>query len=317
MKESETNQIFITGTGKYLEELLTQGLGGVIFFSKDITSEEDFKTLIKDVKSKSTEIPFLAIDQEGGRVERTENIYPKRLSAKFAYQKGEEFLISQTREMAIELSNFGINLNFAPVVDVNTNPDNPIIGERAFGDSADDVIRGLDIVSRVYNSVGICPCAKHYPGHGDASADSHKTLPKIDLSLEEMEKVHLKPFAYASEQGIPMIMIAHLDCSCFGEAGIPTSLSKNAIDYLRNEIGFEGIIITDDMNMGGVTDIPPLEAAIRAIKAGVNILLYRDSNLLTYNLISMINKRVEVDEELRVAVKKSIERINKLKARLI
>lgn len=317
MNENAVKQIFITGTGEYLDELLAEGLGGVIFFSKDITSEAGFKSLIKSVRSKSHKVPFLAIDQEGGRVERTENIYPKRLSARDAYQKGEEFLISQTTKMANELANFGINLNFAPVADVNTNPENPIIGERAFSDNAEDVIKGVDIVSKIYKSAGICPCVKHYPGHGDAAIDSHKALPKIELSLEEMRNIHLKPFVNASQNGIPMVMVAHLDCSCFGESGIPTSLSKKAIDYLREEIGFKGVIITDDMNMGGVTDIPPLDAAVKAVKAGVDILLYRDSNLLTYNLISEFCEYVKEDDELKSAVENSIERITELKSQLI
>ncbi len=317
MNDLEINQIFITGTGKYMESLLSDGLGGVIFFSRDITSEASFCSFVQRVKSMAVGVPFLAIDQEGGRVERTENIYPKRLSAKYAYQKGKEFLSAQTREMAIELSNFGINLNFAPVADVNTNPLNPIIGERAFSDNAEDVIKGIEIVSDVYRKYDILSCVKHYPGHGDASVDSHKALPCIDLSLEEMEKIHLKPFVSASKLGIPMIMVAHLDCDCFGDKGVPTSLSKNAIDYLRNQIGFEGVIISDDMNMGGVLGIEPLEAAIRAIKAGVNILLYRDSDLTTYSLISAFKKQVKQDDELRSAVEQSVLRIKMLKQLLI
>jgi len=114
-----------------------------------------------------------------------------------------------------------------------------------------------------------------------------------------------------------MIMVAHLDCDCFGDKGVPTSLSKNAFDYLRNQIGFEGVIISDDMNMGGVLGIEPLEAAIRAIKAGVNILLYRDSDLTTYSLISAFKKQVKQDDELRSAVEQSVLRIKMLKQLLI
>ena len=154
---------------------------------RNINSENDFKTLIDKIKKISMIPPFLSIDQEGGRVERTENIHAgkKYLSAKFAYEKGPDFLNNQTREIAKELKSYGLNLNFAPCIDTNTNPNNPIIGERAFSSNPDDVIKGEKIVTAAYKSNGIIPCVKHFPGHGDADADSHLTLPKIDLSLEE------------------------------------------------------------------------------------------------------------------------------------
>lgn len=312
MREEDFYQIFIIGTGDYLDELLEKGLGGVIFFSKDILSKDGFMSLINHIKLKSKLSPFLSIDQEGGRVERTENIYPKRLSAKFAYEKGREYLISQTGVLADELLEFGINLNFAPVADINTNPNNPIIGERAFGDTLESVIDGIDIVSNVYLDKGIIPCVKHYPGHGDVEVDSHKALPKLNLSNKDME-THLASFKFAINKGLPMVMVAHLDCNYFGDSGIPTSLSKNAIDYLRTELGFNGVIITDDMNMGGVNYLPPVEAAIRAIKAGVNILLYRASDDETYELIQALRKEVEKDKELETLVRQSVEKIKRLK----
>ncbi len=313
MREEDIYQIFITGTGEYLSELLTKGLGGVIFFSKDILSESEIKDKISEIKRISKIPPFLSIDQEGGRVERTENIYPKRLSAKYAYEKGIEYLKSQTNELAIELVNFGINLNFAPVIDVNTNPLNPIIGERAFSDTPKDVIIGMRVVNEVYKQHGIISCVKHYPGHGDAQADSHKELPKIDLSLDEMERIHLLPFKAAVEDGVFMVMIGHLNCKCFGEYGIATSLSSKAIDYLRNNLGFSGVIISDDMNMGGLSGLTTFEASLKAIKAGVNILLYRDSNEATYLLINELVKQIKEDSELKYSVEASIEKIRDLK----
>lgn len=227
-------QMFILGTdGSGCREALKNNLGGIIFFTKDIQSAEQFKELIGDIKSISKTYPFLSIDQEGGRVERTENIHngKKYLSAKYAYEKGEDFLRNQTKQIALELKSYGINLNFAPCIDVNTNPNNPIIGERAFCDNAEDVIKGEKIVSETYRQNGIMPCVKHFPGHGDANADSHLTLPKIDLTLEEMERTHIKPFA-ACAKDIEMVMVAHLHCTCFEKEVIPTSLSKNAISLL-------------------------------------------------------------------------------------
>lgn len=308
-------QMFILGIdGNGYKEALKNNLGGIIFFTNDIQSKEQFKKLISDIKSVSLTKPFLSIDQEGGRVERTENIYngKRYLSAKYAYEKGESFLKTQTREIAQELAIYGINLNFAPCIDVNTNPENPIIGERSFSNNPDDVIKGEKIVSQIYRENGIVPCVKHFPGHGDANADSHLTLPKIDLPLEEMEKNHIKPFA-ACAKTIEMIMVAHLHCTCFEKDCIPTSLSRNAIDYLRNKLGFKGIAISDDMIMKGVASFGAVEACERGIRAGLNMFIYRNSNPETINIIETIAEKALTDKELQENIEISFDKIMDLK----
>ncbi len=309
-------QMFILGLegGEY-EYALQQGLGGVIFFSKDIHSENQFKELIKNIKTKSLIPPFLSIDQEGGRVERTENIHggKKYLSAKFAFEKGEDFLAEQTKQIARELKSYGINLNFAPCIDVNTNPDNPIIGERAFSSKPDEVIKGEEIVSKIYRDNGIIPCVKHYPGHGDANTDSHLTLPKINLTLEQMEQTHIKPFKYAIQNKADMIMAAHLHCTCFEQKEIPTSLSENALSFLRNNLEFNGVIISDDMVMKGVARFGQLDACIMGIKAGLNMFIYRNSDTSTINMIEELYKIAKNDNELKNKIEDSYNRICKLK----
>lgn len=309
--------MFILGTdGGGYEKALAKGLGGIIFFTKDIQSSDEFRKLISDIKSKALIPPFLSIDQEGGRVERTENIHngKKYLSAKFAFEKGEDFLRAQTREIAEELKSYGLNLNFAPCIDVNTNPDNPIIGERAFSNNPDDVIKCEKIVSQTYRENGIIPCVKHFPGHGDANADSHLTLPEIDLPLEEMESTHIKPFA-ACAKTIEMIMAAHLHCTCFEREAIPTSLSKNAISYLRNKLGFKGVIISDDMVMAGAAGFEPVQACEMGIHAGLNMFIYRNSTPETIEIIETIAQKALQDEELRQNIEYSYEKINDLKKR--
>lgn len=311
-------QMFILGTdGEGYKEALQNNLGGIIFFTHDIQSVQQFKKLISDIKTISLTQPFLSIDQEGGRVERTENIHngKKYLSAKFAFEKGEDFLKAQTEEIAKELKNYGINMNFAPCIDVNTNPNNPIIGERSFSDNVDDVIKAEKIVSQIYRKNGIIPCAKHFPGHGDANADSHLTLPRIDLSLEEMEKTHIKPFRACSKT-IETIMVAHLHCTCFEKDVIPTSLSKNAINYLRNNLGFEGVTISDDMVMKGVAKYGLIEACEMGIRAGLNMFIYRNSNPETIDIIETIAKKAQNDKELQENIEKSYEKIIKLKEKI-
>ena len=306
-------QMFIIGTdgGEY-KTALKKGLGGIIFFTHDIQSSEQFKKLVQECRDIAKIPPFLSIDQEGGRVERTENIHngKKYLSAKFAFEKGLDFLDKQTDEISKELRDYGLNLNFAPCIDVNTNPDNPIIGERAFSDKPDEVILGEKIVSERYRQNGIIPCAKHYPGHGDAASDSHKTLPVIDLPLEEMENTHIKPFKACSKTA-DMVMVAHLHCTCFEKDAIPTSLSKNAISYLRNNLGFEGVVISDDMIMKGVADFGPVEACEMGIKAGLNMFIYRDSSAV--EIIEKIYERAKTDKELKDKIEESYEKIIELK----
>lgn len=309
-------QMFILGTeGENYVDALKNGLGGIIFFTKDIQTEKQFKTFIKEIKNDALIPPFLSIDQEGGRVERTENLHngKKYLSAKYAFEKGEEFLAQQTKEIAQELKGYGINLNFAPCIDVNTNPDNPIIGERGFSSNPNEVIKAEKIVSKTYKENGILPCVKHFPGHGDASADSHLTLPQIDLTLDEMERIHIKPFKSAIENGAEMVMVAHLHCTCFEKKPIPTSLSKTAIDYLRNDLHFEGIAISDDMVMKGVADFGEESACIMGIKAGLNMFIYRYSDDKTINIIEDVYKIAKNDKILQKNIEISYEKIIKLK----
>lgn len=309
-------QMFILGTeGGGYKTAMQQGLGGIIFFTRDIINSQQFTKLVEDIKSIALIPPFLSIDQEGGRVERTENIHngKKYLSAKYAYEKGEEFLRRQTKDIAAELKSYGLNLNFAPCIDVNTNPDNPIIGERAFSSDADGVINGAHIVSTVYQENGIIPCAKHYPGHGDANTDSHLTLPEIDIPLAEMEKTHIKPFIASVHDGIGMIMAAHLHCTCFEKSAIPTSLSKKALSYLRNNIGFDGVIISDDMIMKGVANFGLQNACEMGIRAGLNMFIYRYSSPDIINMIENVAQKALTDPELYQNIEFSYEKIMELK----
>lgn len=302
---------FILGTGVYLDKALAKGLGGVIFFTHDIHSKEQFQALINDIKQKAVYKLFLSIDQEGGRVERTESIHARYLSPRFAYERGEDFLRNQAKKIAQELKDYGINLNFAPCADVNTNPKNPIIGERAFSSITYDVVNAVKIVSETYRQNGIIPCLKHFPGHGDASMDSHLTLPIIDLPMSTMETVHIKPFK--ENLNSEMIMAAHLHCTCFDKEPIPASLSKNVIGYLRNVLKYDGIIITDDMVMKGVQNFGSVQACKMAINAGVDMFIFRDADENAVNTIEQLIVDVKEDEVLMAKILESDLRIESLK----
>lgn len=321
-------QMFIVGfkgtnfnSNKFFVNMLENYLGGVIYFSHNIQNEQQFKKLIFDISSKSSLPLFHSIDQEGGKVERTENIHngKKYLSAKNAYEMGLSFLQNQTKEIALELKNYGINMNFAPVLDVNTNVNNPIIGERAYSNNAEEVINAIKVVIDEFEKYKIIAVGKHFPGHGDANADSHKTLPIIDLSKEELFNVHIKPFEFAINKGISAIMAAHvLYPNLTNDHNLPASISKEIInDLLIKKLNFNGIILTDDMEMNGIKGYTKAEACIKAVNAGVSMFIFREATDEVFNLISLLEKEVlqkNIDEKLiDNAVKKIIETKQKYK----
>lgn len=316
------SQMFITGFSgqnvvfnRNFVNLVENGLGGVIFFSQNISNEKQFRELISTISEKAYIPMFYSIDQEGGRVERTEKIHggKKYLSAKNAYEMGLSYLQNQTKEIALELKGYGINMNFAPVLDVNTNKDNPIIGERAFSSNADDVVAGAKVVIREYEKYGIITVGKHFPGHGDAGSDSHKTLPTIDLSKEEMQE-HLKPFEEAIKIGLPAIMAAHVLYPALDENENPASISKKILnDLLVNKMNFNGVIITDDMEMNGIKGFTKLEACIKAINAGVNMFIFRDTTKEVFELIEKLEKAVIEGIIPEEKIDFSVEKITNLK----
>ena len=292
-------QMFILG---YEEEippesflrLVKKGLGGVIFFTRNIKTVQQFKNAVHTIKTaEKPAIPlFLSIDQEGGRVERTLNIHngSHYLSAQAAAEKGEEFVKVQTQNIANELKEFGLNMNFAPVLDVNTNPKNPVIAERSFSSSPELAAKFGKICAKTYLENGIIPVGKHFPGHGETSVDSHKAMPVLDLSKQELEAVHIKPFEELIKADLlPAIMVAHIHYTAFDKNKIPASISKNVIEnYLLKKLDYKGLVISDDMVMGGIKGFSSFEACKRGIEAGINLFIFRNADEQTKDLIERL-----------------------------
>lgn len=325
--EEKLSQMFIVGykgdnpfNSPIFQNLIKNKLGGVIFFTQNILSKEQFRNTVNEIK-REAQIPlFMSIDQEGGRVERTENINngKKYLSAKFIKEKGIEETIKQTEEISKELANYGINMNFAPVLDVNTNDKNPIIGERAYSNKTEEVIEFGIKVQKTYMKNGIIPVAKHFPGHGAASKDSHISLPCIDLPFEELEKVHIKPFEEAIKTNVPAIMVAHVHYPCFNKEEIPASISKEVInDYLIQKLGFEGLVISDDMVMGAIKEIPLIDSITRGIKAGIKMFIFREATDDIPKLIKKLVKQIEQEKLDRNIIDKNVEIILKIKQKYL
>jgi len=213
---------------------------------------------------------FIAIDHEGGRVCRT----PPPIT-RFAYAaQWADHAAEIGAAMGRELASLGINLNFAPVLDIHTNPDNPVIGPRAFGTTAQAVIAAAPPFMRAMQGQHVIACGKHFPGHGDTSVDSHLGLPSQSLGIDALRERELKPFAAAIAAGIPMLMTSHILFPGV-DPDAPVTLSRRfATEILRDELGFAGVTVSDDVGMGamnGFFDSP--DAAVRFIAAGCDMLM--------------------------------------------
>jgi beta-N-acetylhexosaminidase len=258
-------------------------LGGVILFSStgNIENPAQVAALTADIQNaalKSGGIPlFIAADQEGGIVARFREgvtVFPGNMALGAA---GSEDLARLTAAvLACELRTMGVNLNFAPVVDVNNNPDNPVIGVRSFGSDPALVSRLGAAMVAPYREAGVLATAKHFPGHGDTAVDSHYGLPQIDHDWARLSSVELPPFQAMVDARVPAVMVGHILMPALtGSAELPASLSPQAISYLREEMGFEGLILSDSMSMGAITENWGLEeACVKAIQAGIDMIVF-------------------------------------------
>lgn len=292
-------------------ELIKNNLGGLIFFADNLKNRKFFTKTIKIFKEQAPTPLFLSIDQEGGLVERTifldkkiEYLTPKSLSnlSKKEIQKHYEIL-------AKDISSLGLNLNFAPVTDVNTNPKNPIIGIRSFGNTPQTVNDCVKIVIDSFRKHNVISCTKHYPGHGDTTTDSHKIMPSIDMNFEDFFNSHLSCFKSAILNSVDTIMVSHIHFSFFDKDATPASLSQNAINYLKNELNFKGIIFSDDMVMGGISQNYGLkESIILALNAGIDNLIFRNATPELIDAIEEISKTSDKNliEKINTAYEKTI-----------
>lgn len=264
-----------------LAHLLRQeALGGVILFRRNIQSVPQLIDLLASIRDAACGRPLLlGVDHEGGRVFRMPPPFtqiPAMAKVAAAVQRTGQSKIAYDvgQLMARELAAVGFNCNFAPVLDINTNPQNPIIGDRAFGGEPHIVSQCGVALMRGLMEGGVIACGKHFPGHGDTPNDSHKSLPVLPHTLERLRWMELKPFADAIAAGAPMLMTAHILYGAL-DAQNPVTVSRRIITgILREEMGYDGVVITDDLEMGGIIAAhPPEESAWRALAAGCDIAL--------------------------------------------
>lgn len=272
------NQTINPHAAALIDEL---SVGGVILMGRNVGPPDALRQMLGELQQRATMrgLPplFVATDQEGGRVQRlTPPHYEQRPSAWTVGQSGDA-LTARESAAAIgrELKSVGINWDFAPVLDVNNNPENPVIGNRSYGDDPERVAQlGAAAVRGFQEDAGILACGKHFPGHGDTDTDSHLALPRIPHGRERLDAVELRPFRAAMDAGLAAVMTAHILFPAL-DAELPATLSPAILTgLLRREMGFDGLIITDSMEMDGVTQgWGSAEAAVLAVIAGADIVL--------------------------------------------
>lgn len=259
---------------------------------------------------------LVAIDHEGGRVIRT----PPPVTH-FAYaREWSTHAGAVARAMAIELRSLGINVTFAPVVDIHSNPDNPVIGPRAFATTADEVAHAaLDFV-RAVEDEELHACPKHFPGHGDTAVDSHHGLPVVEYTLDQLRGRELLPFQAMIRAGVRMIMTSHILFPKI-EAGVPATMSARIIrDVLRGELGFDGVVVTDDIGMGAVRDMferpETVEQMMNATTDLIDICAYGTDTTRALQIADAIGAAVDAGRIERKVIGASRARIEALLATL-
>jgi len=251
---------------------------GILLFARNFLVGVPYAEMVEEVRALIEEIKnytersklFLTIDHEGGRVVRTPPPFTLFPYASLYGERGEEV----AKAMAVELRSLGLNVSWAPVADIHSNPNNPVIGPRAFGTTAEDAASRAERFLLALQKNGVFGCAKHYPGHGDTATDSHYELPVVELDEEGLRQREIIPFARLSEQRVPFMMTAHVMFPNI-DPKYPATLSEKILKgILREELRYEGIIVSDDLEMKAVSDSFGSSSTLaQAFKAGCDMFI--------------------------------------------
>jgi len=322
----KVGQLFMIGfDGTQLSPELTTWIqdyqpGGIILFSRNLVDARQIAHLTNALQDLADSSPFLmAIDQEGGKVSRLPpgfTIFPP--AATVAACGSTDFAYQAATVTAKELRAVGFNMNMAPVLDVNTNPLNPIIGDRAFSADPEQVCTlGNATISGLHDH-GIIACGKHFPGHGETTKDSHKELPVVTLPKERLERIELHPFRSAIAHGLMTMMSAHIHFPALDDT-VPATLSHTIMTtMLRDEIGFSGVILSDDLEMNAIAEHMSMgEAAVRSIQAGIDLILICHQQARQAEAIEAVEEAVEKGEISTNRLDMSLARISALKQRFL
>jgi beta-N-acetylhexosaminidase len=296
-------------------------LGGVIFFARNVESPEQVAELSREARALAGELPlWVSVDQEGGRVARLKapfTVWPPMLTLG---RSGDEALAGRfARALAAELRAVGISLDYTPVLDVHTNPKNPVIGDRALAETAEDVARLGRVIIQALQDAGIAACGKHFPGHGDTSTDSHFELPLVEHPPDRLDAVELVPFKAAIDAGVASIMTAHILVPALDDQR-PGTLSPAVVDgLLKRRLGFEGLVLSDDLEMKAISGrYGVAEATVQAIAAGCDaVLMCGASQAVQAEALEAVIHAVEAGTLPVTRVEDAIARHRRVKARFL
>ena len=298
------------------EALKKYPVGGLVYFAKNIQSADQLKEMLAKTVSYATYPLFLGVDEEGGSVARVAdqlkltNVGPMA-DIGAGGDPGAAYTAGQT--IGNYLKDYGFNLDFAPVADVLTNPDNKVIGDRAFGSDAAVVSHMVASAVQGLQDTGVSACIKHFPGHGDTSGDSHEGAVETDRTAEEMQGTEFLPFQAGIEAGTDMVMVGHISApGLTGGDAAPASINENIITgVLRRQLGYDGIVITDAMNMSAISEYYTAdEAAIKALKAGADMILMPEDFVTAYEGVIAAVKDGTIDEN---RINDSLKRVYRVK----
>lgn len=277
-----------------VRKLLDMGLGGVILFSRNMPDLDSTVDLLGKLHGATLGPPLvMSLDQEGGSVQRLGPPVLQLPPMQILGRGGSELCKRAGAQLGAELRALGFCMDYAPVMDVDSNPANPVIGDRAFSHDPDEVAELAQAFADGLSEAGVANCAKHFPGHGDTETDSHLSLPRLSHSLERLRSFEMLPFKRAVEHSVDSVMMAHLLADSI-DARVPTSLSKAAYEILRQELGFDGLCLTDDVEMGAVAQEPGVvDACVQAVAAGADGVLVCHRPELALDAIERIRALVQ------------------------
>ncbi|MDQ6418359.1 beta-N-acetylhexosaminidase [Paenibacillus sp. LHD-117] len=327
--KEKIGQLFVFGFHGYeptaeISQLINEyGIGGAIYFTRNVKDAEQVHGLSAKLQAHAAEAGrpplFIAIDQEGGMVARLVDgvtLMPGNMA--LGATGSAEAARETARVCGEELRQLGITLNYAPCIDVNNNPDNPVINVRSYSDRSEVVSELGAAAVEGYQSARVAATVKHFPGHGDTSVDSHHALPVLPHSRERLDAIELLPFRAAIEAGTDCIMTAHVVLPALEPSGVPSTLSENVLTgLLRGELGYDGVVVTDCLEMSAIDEhYGPAQGAVMAIKAGADMVLVSHTIDKQRAALEAVAAAVESGELAEARIDEALNRIMRLKNKL-
>ncbi|OAS18888.1 beta-N-acetylhexosaminidase [Paenibacillus oryzisoli] len=322
--DEKLGQLIIAGIDEYTINEQSRKLiaiyhvGGIILYKPNVKDTSQLVSLVNDLKEANgaNKLPlWLGVDEEGGRVTRLPDEISKTPTSQTIGKSGKTELAHTIGQLlGKELNAYGLNMDFAPDLDINSNPKNPVIGDRSFGANAALVSSfGIPMMNGI-QEMKVVPVVKHFPGHGDTSVDSHIGLPIVQNDLDRLRKLELIPFADAIKHQADAIMVAHILLPKI-DVKYPASMSKTIMtDLLRKELGFKGLIMTDDMTMGAIAENYEMgEAAVKSVLAGSNVVMVGHDPQKAIAVIQALRNAVQEGRIPMDTIDQSVEQVYKLK----